>query len=152
MWNLSPDNHLFHSHTLGPHIKAGFHALARDETRQAYVPVLWKSSETWNGILEQVWFRGTHGDVGGHLGGYEPARPLANVSLVWMLGKLEGVGLPMPKGWQERFPQDPTAPSVGSLRGWGKMFVIRKRRKILEDASESIHPTAEANPKRRMRA
>ncbi len=88
-------------------------------------------------MLEQVWFRGTHGDVGGHLGGFEPARPLANIPLVWMLEKAEGCGIELPEGWRERFEQDPEAPSIGTLRGWGKMFFWRKRRLIGADPSES---------------
>jgi hypothetical protein len=48
--------------------------------------------------MEQVWFPGTHGDVGGQLNGYEPAPPLANLSLVWMLDRLERCGPPLPEG------------------------------------------------------
>ncbi|TMV52408.1 DUF2235 domain-containing protein, partial [Thioclava sp. BHET1] len=77
--------HAFHNHHLGPVIRHGFHALAMDETRTAYTPVLWSSPEDWPGKVEQVWFRGTHGDVGGMLGGFHAARPLANIPLVWML-------------------------------------------------------------------
>ncbi len=85
LWRFSRVEHAFHNHTLGHSIRHGFHALAKDETRQAYAPVMWVSREGWGGVLEQVWFRGTHGDVGGHLGGFEPARKLANIPLVWML-------------------------------------------------------------------
>ena len=142
LWRFSRVEHAFHNHTLGKAIRHGFHALAKDETRQAYAPVMWQSRDGWDGKLEQVWFRGTHGDVGGHLGGFEPARKLANIPLVWMLDKAEGCGIELPEGWRGRFEQDPDAPSVGTMRGWGKMFVWRRRRRIGEDPSESIHPTA----------
>ena len=142
LWRYSKVEHAFHNHTLGDSIRHGFHALARDEVRQAYAPVMWTTRDDWHGVLEQVWFRGTHGDVGGHLGGLEPARKLSNIPLVWMLEKAEGCGIELPEGWRERFEQDPAAPSVGTLRGWGKMFVLRKRRTIGADPSESIHPSA----------
>lgn len=93
--------------------------------------------------MEQVWFRGTHGDVGGQLAGFEGARPLANIPLVWMLGKAEGCGLALPEGWRARFPCDPDAPSAGSMSGWGKLFLLRRRRLVGQDPSESVHPTAE---------
>ena len=142
VWRWSEVQHRFHNHDLGRAIRHGFHALARDETREVFDPVLWTTHDDWKGVIEQVWFRGTHGDVGGHLNGYLPARPLANIPLVWMLEKAEGCGLPLPEGWAARFPADPGAPSVGTLRGWGPLFVLRRRRVIGQDPSESVHPTA----------
>jgi uncharacterized protein (DUF2235 family) len=143
LWKLAEERHAFHNHELGPTIRHGFHALALHETREVYAPVLWTCPEGWEGHMEQVWFRGTHGDVGGQLSGFEPARPLANIPLVWMLGKAEACGLDLPEGWRTRFPCDPEAPSVGSMRGWGKLFVLRRKRAVGTDRSEAIHPTAE---------
>lgn len=133
--------HEFHNHSLGPSVKAGYHALALDERRQAFQPVLW-DTEGYEGHVEQVWFRGTHGDIGGHLAGFLPARPLANIPFVWMMQKAEANGLPLPEGWRDRYETDPDAPSVGGFRGWGKLFWDRKRRKPGQDPSESFHPTA----------
>jgi uncharacterized protein (DUF2235 family) len=143
VWKYAEERHRFHNHALGASVRRGFHALALHETREVYAPVLWTSPEGWEGHVEQMWFRGTHGDVGGQLAGFEAARPLANIPLVWMLGKAEDCGLPLPEGWRGRFPCDPDAPSVGSMRGWGKLFVLRRRRLVGADPSESIHPTAE---------
>ena len=142
LWRLTEGKHAFHNHHLGPGVKNGFHALARDETRAAYAPVLWQTDPDWSGQLIQMWFRGTHGDVGGQLGGDLSARPLANIPLVWLLTQAETCGLPLPNGWINRFETDPAAPSVGSMRGWGKMFLLRRRRKIGRDPSEQVHPTA----------
>lgn len=149
LWRLTEKQHAFHNHHLGPSVKAGFHALALDERREAYIPVLWESNPNWHGKLVQMWFRGTHGDVGGHLGGFEAARPLANIPLVWLLEQAQSCGLDLPEGWQSRFPQDPDAPSVGSLTGWGKMFLLRKTRIVGQDPSEHIHPTAQKSAERR---
>jgi uncharacterized protein (DUF2235 family) len=146
LWRVSEDPHNFHGTELSEVVRHGFHALARDETRQAYAPVLWQSDPDWKGRLEQVWFRGTHGDVGGQLNGREEARPLANIPLVWMLEHAENCGLDLPEEWRARFPTDPAAPSAGLRRGWSRVFLARKPRVIGADPSESLHPTAKANP------
>ncbi|WP_299298617.1 DUF2235 domain-containing protein [uncultured Tateyamaria sp.] len=146
LWRLSAPRHAFHNHHLGKSVKRGFHALARNETRVAYAPVMWDTSEDWDGHLVQMWFRGTHGDVGGHLTGYSGARPLANVPLVWMLEQAEACGLPLPEGWAARFPQDPNAPSVGTFRGLGRWFITRKPRAVGLDPSERIHPSVAQAP------
>ena len=138
-WRAS--QHDFHSHRLGRSVKNGFHALAHDEARDAYAPVLWETRDNWNGRLEQVWFRGTHGDIGGHLGGFDAARPLSNIPLVWLLEKAETCGLTLPENWAGQFTQDVAAPSVGSLRGWGKIFFVRRARAVGQDPSESLHPS-----------
>jgi len=138
VWRLFAPRHRFHSPHLGHTVRHGFHALAMDETRAAFAPVLWCTSKEEATRVEQVWFRGAHGDVGGQLGGYEAARPLANIPLVWMLERAEMCGLTLPEGWCERLPRDPHAPSVGTLRGWGWMFLARRKRRIGGDASERI--------------
>jgi uncharacterized protein (DUF2235 family) len=141
VWRWSEKEHRFHNHHLSPVVRHGFHALARDETRAVFRPVLWDTGSSPATRVEQVWFRGTHGDVGGHLNGYEPARPLANIPLVWMLDRAESVGLPLPEGWRGAFPTDPAARSVGTWRGIGPMFLIRGRRRTGVDPSERHHPT-----------
>lgn len=135
------DAHKHHTHSLGIHVRNGFHALALDETREAYAPVLWTSRIGSRSHIEQVWFRGTHTDVGGQLGDFQAARPLANISLVWMLKRLQVCELPLPPDWEHRFEIDPHGPSAGSWRGWGKVFWARKRRLVGIDPSERLHHT-----------
>ena len=139
LWKFSETKHRFHNHTLGQAVRHGYHALAYHETRVAYAPVLWVSRDDWHGEMVQMWFRGTHGDVGGQLGGYYPARPLANVPLVWMLDRAQALGLVLPDRWQQSFPQDAQAPSVGRFRGWSFMFLARRRRIAGLDPSEQFH-------------
>lgn len=141
-WMLTEPRHAFHNDALSPIVRHGFHALALDETRAAFRPVLWRSPQDWRGHVEQVWFRGSHGDVGGQINGVEESRPLANISLVWMLEKIEFCGLTLPEGWRDRYPTDPEAPSVGMNRAWGKLFLYRRRRVVGQDPSEALHPTA----------
>ena len=139
LWRLSVARHAFHNHILGRHVKHGYHALARDETRVVYRPVLWESDPAHSARLEQVWFRGSHGDVGGQLGRWHFARPLSNISLVWMLERAQAAGLPLPEAWQSRFEQDATAPSIGTWAGWGALFVTRRKRLVGRDPSERLH-------------
>ncbi len=141
-WRWADARNGFHNHAIGPHIARAFHALALHETRAAFAPVLWQTPQGRAGVVEQVWFRGAHGDVGGQVGVHPASRPLANIPLVWMLGRLEGCGLPLPPGWPLRFPCDPAAPAIGTWRGWGKLFLSRRRRRVGLDPSERLHATA----------
>lgn len=139
LWRLAPAPTEFHTSELGPCTKNGFQALAMDETRNAFTPILWATDPHWKGTLKQVWFRGAHPDIGGHIGDFQAARPLSNIPLVWMLDHAENCGLPLPKNWQSRFPQDVTAPPHGANRGIARFFLSRKKRRILTDPSESLH-------------
>ncbi|WP_116132177.1 DUF2235 domain-containing protein [Tropicimonas sp. IMCC34043] len=140
LWRLTEPVFAFHNHALGPHVRHGFHALAFDETRVAFAPEMWVTHGEPLSRVEQRWFPGAHGDVGGQLGGFAAARPLSNLPLVWMLEKAEAAGLPLPDGWRQEFPADAEAPSVGTMRSWGKLFLIRKRRIKGNDPSETFHP------------
>jgi uncharacterized protein (DUF2235 family) len=144
LWRWAEASQAFHNHALGPHVARGFHALAMHETREAYAPVLWSTPDDQPARTEQVWFRGTHGDIGGQVAEFPAARPLANIPLVWMLDRLSGSGLPLPPDWRARFVTDPAAPSIGSWRGWGKLFLSRRRRVLGRDISERLHATAES--------
>ncbi|WP_373354653.1 DUF2235 domain-containing protein [Pseudoroseicyclus sp. CXY001] len=140
------DPQAYHRVGLAPHIRNAWHALALDETREAFHPVLFPEDPAWQGHLEQMWFRGTHGDIGGQLDGFDAARPLANIPLLWMLEKLAHHGVPLPEGYEARFPTDPAAPSLGTWQGWSKLLLHRRRRVALTGPSEHLHPTAHAVP------
>lgn len=139
LWMLTEPRFRFHDTHPGPLVENGFHALALDETRAAFAPVLWDDPGESAAHIEQVWFRGAHPDIGGHLRGLEFARPLSNIPLVWMLERAHSVGLPLPEGWRGRFPCDASAPSIGSWRHWGKAFLARAPRLAGRYASESLH-------------
>lgn len=139
IWRWMESKHKFHNHALGKVVKNGFHALALDERRRAYAPVLWESRPDWDGAIEQVWFKGTHGDIGGQLAGRDYARPLSNIPLVWMLERLEMCGVALPDGWRARYRQDVTVPSIGPWAGWSKLFLNRMDRVVGADPSETVH-------------
>ncbi len=144
LWMWTEPQHEFHSHRLSANVRHGFQALALDETRAAFAPVLWDTTAgDWRGQVEQVWFRGGHSDVGGQLQGAEESRPVSNIPLVWMLERAERCGLTLPEGWRADLATDADAPKVGTWSGWGKAFLLRARREVGHDPSERIHPTAQ---------
>jgi uncharacterized protein (DUF2235 family) len=143
LWRLAPKPTDFHNHALGHATRNGFQALALNEDRRAFTPVLWTSRDDWQGRLEQAWFRGAHGDVGGHIGDFQAARPLSNIPLIWLLERAETCGLPLPENWRDRFPTDAKAPAFGARRRGAWLFLWRKKRSHLSDPSEYIHPSAQ---------
>lgn len=67
------------------------HALAIDEKRAAFEPLLWNERNCKNseGHIEQVWFAGAHANVGG---GY-PRQGMSLVAIDWMMSRAEKDGL-----------------------------------------------------------
>ena len=100
---------------------------------------MWTAPPEWAGVLEQRWFRGNHGDVGGQVAGFPLSRPLANIPFVWMMQRLEDTGLFLKPNWKSEFPQDVSAPSTASR--WSQIFswLVRVQRTIGEYPSERIH-------------
>jgi uncharacterized protein (DUF2235 family) len=141
LWRFVSKVHDFPDKYLSVAVDAGFQALAADETRAAFAPELWDSRPAGSARIEQVWFAGAHGDIGGNIGRFPECRPLANIPLTWMLERAEDMGLSLPENWRAQFPCDVNAPMVGTWRGFGLWFISRKRRKIGRDPSESVHPT-----------
>lgn len=83
----------FHDQTLHPCVRFGFQALAIDDERRTFAPILWtepaRRSDNDSQHVEQVWFAGVHSNVGG---GY-PKQGLASVSLYWMMRRAKHAGL-----------------------------------------------------------
>ncbi|MEM6973506.1 MAG: DUF2235 domain-containing protein [Pseudomonadota bacterium] len=160
--HLMPDEMRFHDDALGPHIRHGYHALAHDEDRVLFEPVLWQRSAHWAGRLEQCWFPGGHGDVGGEIRGEPQARGLSNIALNWMLRRAESHGLHLPEDWESRFPEDPLAPSSsgrtlmsrlywrGPARdvglGDGEVLHLSLRTRAIGRSEESAQPTLDGLP------
>ncbi len=73
--------HGFHNFRLSDSVLNAYHALAIDDVRKSFNPVLFEPSSNSNGKLKQVWFMGMHTDVGG---GY-PEKELSDIVLEWMI-------------------------------------------------------------------
>ena len=134
----------FHDHHLGPNIANAYQALAIDETRRAYSPILWQHVPGWEGEIEQLWFPGAHSDIGGNIERYLPARPLSNIPFIWMLEKAIICGLPLPENWQSRFPTDPAAKMIGTFDGLAKLFIMRAPRIACSTPFDRLHPSVKA--------
>lgn len=81
---------------LHPCIKNAYHAMAIDERRAQFPPTLWTSQPAPGQTIEQVWFCGCHGDVGGGTalaGGVDGTTRLCDITLAWMIGKAKALGL-----------------------------------------------------------
>ena len=80
----------FHDHRLNPEVSFGYHAVAIDEKRKDFPPCLWDENDTAPAqTIEQLWFPGSHSDVGG---GYERCG-LADGALQWIARKAMDCGL-----------------------------------------------------------
>jgi uncharacterized protein (DUF2235 family) len=79
----------FHDTRLSSWVDGAFHALAIDEKRRPFEPTLWTGQAGAGQEVEQVWFAGVHGDVGG---GY-PDASLADIALWWMADRAARYGL-----------------------------------------------------------
>jgi uncharacterized protein (DUF2235 family) len=68
-----------------------YHALAMDERRAQFFPTLYTmpTSGSRPAVLEQVWFRGAHADIGG---GYE-RHDVSDIPLHWMMDAMTRHGL-----------------------------------------------------------
>ncbi|ROW12555.1 hypothetical protein VMCG_00427 [Cytospora schulzeri] len=81
----------FYDTALSDRIENAFHALALDEPRPPFSPSLWERPASNRGVtnLRQVWFPGSHSNVGG---GW-PDQGMANVTMAWMMDQLTTVGV-----------------------------------------------------------
>lgn len=83
-------NFKFPDRILNSSVAHACHALALDEEREAFQPVLWNQSKTPDPErIEQVWFAGVHSNVGG---GY-PRQGMSLSALDWMMHRAEQHGL-----------------------------------------------------------
>lgn len=93
---IDVDRYGFLDTGLHPCIKNAYHALAIDEHRAQFPATLWTSQPAPGQTIEQVWFAGCHGDVGGGTpmaGGADGGTRLCDITLAWMIGKAQALGL-----------------------------------------------------------
>ncbi|KAI9264561.1 hypothetical protein EDC94DRAFT_693288 [Helicostylum pulchrum] len=115
LYGLFSSLHEFHDTKLSPIIKNAYHAISIHEQREWFRPTLMRFSSAANTdqqTLEQVWFPGMHGDVGGQESG---DNLLSCHSLYWMISKARKNGL--------KFKTDMTDCSVNSQFSYHDSYV-----------------------------
>jgi hypothetical protein len=78
---------------LTPIVERACQALAIDDERASFQPLLWQQQPGDTARIEQVWFAGAHSNVGG---GY-PKQGLSLVALDWMLAQAQRAGMRLGK-------------------------------------------------------
>jgi len=79
----------FPDQRLSDKVTKACHALALDDERHSFHPLLWSEIGEKDDRIEQVWFSGAHSNVGG---GY-PKQGMSLVALDWMMERAENAGL-----------------------------------------------------------
>ena len=116
----------FDDRKLSSKVKNAYHAVALDDERHTFHPVLWNEKEEHEGqTIEQVWFAGMHSDVGG---GYVRGS-LSLEPLHWMLKKAQAKGLRFDATHLARFEKERSAagPLHDSRSGMGVYYRYRPR-------------------------
>jgi uncharacterized protein (DUF2235 family) len=85
----------FHDTALSSIVDAAYQALAIDEQRKPFEPAIWEPQiDSGRQTIEQVWFSGVHGDIGG---GHADSG-LSDIALTWMVDRATTNGLEFTPG------------------------------------------------------
>lgn len=148
---LSRNRYKFHDTKLSGLVDYAYHAIAIDERRKQFEPTLWtgvpKPIPGHTTVLDQRWFIGAHGNVGG--GGTknpDANNPLAAITREWILDRAANAGLavrstaPSAIAWQGGFGdsyKDGFWGFLGKLPG-NKPFVRPVRDSVEENLDKSV--------------
>jgi uncharacterized protein (DUF2235 family) len=119
--------HRYHDFTLHPSVKNAYHALSIDDDRKWFHPTIWDAYNDDYQKVEQVWFSGSHTDVGG--GFREPG--LADITLEWMVQKAVAHGIKLflrsTKYWNFCIAPDPSDEFHPPRAGAGRIYPAEQR-------------------------
>ncbi|HUA92788.1 MAG TPA: DUF2235 domain-containing protein [Terracidiphilus sp.] len=93
---IDEDKYGFLDTSLHPDVKNAYQALAIDEQRAQFPATIWTGDPAPGQTIEQVWFSGCHGDVGGGTpqgGPVDGGTRLCDITLGWMIRKAQAQGL-----------------------------------------------------------
>ncbi|MGH8720623.1 MAG: DUF2235 domain-containing protein [Burkholderiales bacterium] len=132
----------FHDRVLSSDVEHACHAVAIDECRRLFQPTLFQLSRSGaerGHVLEQSWFAGVHGNVGG---GYENTG-LSDIALHWMAARAQARGLALDPRWRARLDPD----EFGELRNsrTGIYALLGKSERVL-GAQEAGFERAHVSP------
>lgn len=145
---LTRHDHLFHDTALSGSVQGAYQALAIDERRAPFRPTLWHYQPKEGQTVEQIWFAGSHGDVGG---GYAE-HALSDGPLQWLMERARDCGLAFDEAACAAYPArpDPVAQIHDSRRGiWG-LAPAEWRGIGLSNALTGCRVTSEPDPTQRL--
>jgi uncharacterized protein (DUF2235 family) len=123
---------------LHPDVKNAYQCLAIDEQRPQFPATLWTSTPAAGQTMEQVWFSGCHGDVGGGTalaGGVDAGTRLCDVTLSYMAAKAQALGLTMDPTVAAQFATLPSLYALDAIRQtWTPVDGLPHLRPIAADA------------------
>ena len=104
--------------SLHPDVKNAYHCLAIDEHRPQFPATLWTSAPVPGQTIEQVWFSGCHGDVGGGttVGVVDNGTRLCDITMGYMLSKAQALGLTFDPAVVAQFGTLPSEYALDTIR------------------------------------
>ncbi|MGF1477129.1 MAG: DUF2235 domain-containing protein [Geminicoccaceae bacterium] len=157
----------FHDTSLSPNVEEAYHALAIDERRALFAPTLWTRApgqavkigaqdlSQVRQTVEQVWFAGSHVDIGG--GDTETKREdrLSNLALLWIVEKAGAAGMTFEPGfvqdlqeWRTKLPG--AAQHLSMNDHWRKLHRLTGQdeliRPIGNQARKALDPKGSTHP------
>ncbi|MCV6606181.1 MAG: DUF2235 domain-containing protein [Porticoccaceae bacterium] len=119
---LFDDKDEFYDTKLGRNVKVARHALAIDEQRSDFEPTIWQQRPSLD--LQQMWFAGSHSDVGGSQKPDADGSLLSDHPLRWMLAEAAANGLGVGSHLLNNISDNPLARLHPSRRSF---YRVRKR-------------------------
>ena len=136
-------NDEFYDTKMGSNVSFARHALAIDEQRQDFEPTVWMPRAGVD--LKQVWFAGSHADVGGSCGPDKHTGLIAaDAPLEWMLSEAEKQGLRA-----ESYIKTEFTDSINAKMHKSRDHVYRFKKRlhrplIIDDKPTKIHPSVKS--------
>lgn len=131
-------NYEFLDTGLHPNIKNAYHCLALDEKRAQFPATLWTSTPAAGQTVEQVWFSGCHGDVGGgtaQAGGVDAGTRLCDITMGWMVSKAKSLGITMDPNIAAQYGTLPAEFALDAIREtWTPADLAPKLRPVAPNA------------------
>lgn len=134
----------FHDVQLSSRVENAFQALAIDELRGLFEPSLWTTKPGAIQRVEQVWFAGSHSDVGGGV----VFSGLADLALAWMYERVATCGLRLDPRAVAGLEGDPAAEIHESRFSFYRLLAPHVR-VLGETPTETVHESVYARMERR---
>lgn len=129
----------FYDTKLGNNVRIARHAMAIDERREDFEPTLWDPREGLD--LKQMWFAGSHSDIGGGYPADDQGLLASDSALEWMVEQARNAGLDI----EEHLPAG-INPSARARLHNSRRHVFRFARPLIrnlkpDDVETAIHPS-----------